>query len=117
MDYQELKNFAFKTVKDVKRTSGNLYNSAKITVQISRKEAEIDNRFAEIGRLIYDSHCGNDSDAHKVSILCGEIDDLLEHISDLKRKKELAKVSRKCTSCGCTLYSGCNTCPNCGCEL
>ncbi len=117
MDYQEIKNKAMRIAKDVKKTSENLYDSAKISVKISKAESGIEDKFIEIGRLIYAAHTGHETNGSKVSELCNEIDSIKSEIEALKAQKDTLKGGKKCGVCGCPVHPNQDTCPNCGCEL
>ena len=118
MDYQDVKKIAAKTARDVKRKSQNMYSSAKISVSISKKESEIEEKLLEIGNLVYSAHEGIEEAAGgRVSVICSEIDELKAEIKELKIKKELLKSDKKCEVCGCKLHPEEKTCPNCGCEV
>ena len=117
MDYNDIKKIAKDTAGDIKNTSLRLYKSAKISMDITKKKNGLDEKFYEIGRLIYKSHCGKETDNSRISAICEEIDMILAEIRELEDTKNILKANKKCDVCGCLLNPEDITCPNCGCEL
>lgn len=117
MDYETLKHTVHKTARGVKRASENLYESSKLSVKISKKEASVEDKFLLIGELVYNSYAKGEPSGEKVSELCEQISEDFAEINRMKKKREIIKSGRKCEVCGCPVAPEAEACPNCGCEL
>ncbi len=117
MDYETLKSKAFKAARDVKKSSENLYESTKLSFQIGKLKNSLEDKYAIIGRLVYNAHAGNDTPGDKVRSICDEIDAIICEIQQLTSKKEDIKAGCKCSVCGCPVGKNDTNCPNCGCQL
>lgn len=117
MDYETLKHTVHKTAKKVRKASGDLYESSKLSVKISKKEASVEDKFFMIGELVYHSFENNESSGEKIRELCESISADYAEINRMKKHRDIIKSGRKCEVCGCPLSSDTDTCPNCGCEI
>ena len=117
MDYENIKRTVHKTAREVKRVSGNFYESSKLSVKISKKEASVEDKFLMIGELVYNSYAHDEPAGDKVHELCESISADYAEIRKMKRKRDIIKSGRKCEVCGCPVSPDAQSCPNCGCEL
>ena len=117
MYYNDIKKIAMDTAGDIKDTSVRLYKSAKISMLISKKKNSLDDRFEEIGKIVYNAHCGKDADNDRITAICEEIDKILSEIRELDDTKTILKANIKCEICGCSLSPDDDCCPNCGCDI
>ena len=117
MDYNDIKKMAADTAGDIKDTSVRLYKTAKISVLISKKKNSLDDKFEDIGRMIYKAHCGKETSNERITAACEEIDSIVAEIRELEYKKSLLKNNSKCEVCGCSLSPEDEVCPNCGCDI
>ena len=117
MDYKEIKKIALDTAGDIKDTSMRFYKSAKISVDINKKQHLVDDKISEIGKIVYTLHRGKNADESAINTLCEEIDAILNEVNELQETKKILKANRKCEVCGCVVSPDDDHCPNCGCEL
>ena len=89
MDYETLKHTVHKTARGVKRASENLYESSKLSVKISKKEASVEDKFLLIGELVYNSYAKGEPSGEKVSELCEQISEDYAEINRMKKKRDI----------------------------
>lgn len=133
----------------IKQGASEAGKQAKITVDINRlkmqanmKQKEIDEKYTEIGRIVYQAQqtgINNHEDLveyfSQITAIQLEIDDIFHKIEEYRKGKECvcgntveldAKFCSKCgyrfpasnisnnCECGCLIEPGCKFCPVCG---
>lgn len=117
MDYESIKHTMHQTARKVRKASGNLYETSKLSVKISKKEASVEDKFFMIGELVYNSYAKDEPAGDKVHELCESIAADYAEIKKMKKHRDIIKSGRKCTVCGCPVTADSEACPNCGSDL
>lgn len=109
--------YASKKANSVGKKSVSAFNVSKLNLQIFDLNTDMDVIYKEIGKLIYASHLGEDTDSELLQAKLGEADEKMAKIRELKAEIENCKDEKKCPSCG----NSCNTdaafCEKCGAEF
>ena len=82
IDFKKIKERITKTALKLKETSGNVVEVAKTKYKLSEIKSNIDDKFIEIGKLIYDS---SDEDiTEQIEKICDEITELKAKYEDMQ---------------------------------
>ena len=110
----ELKETVFKITNSITKTSGEIFKSAKLTINLASEEDKLKSIYTEIGKKV-----------HEIYIYGGTLgaafDDKIElaeaqqkKINDLKNRIDAVKGTKTCAACGKTTEKNAEFCPKCG---
>jgi ubiquinone biosynthesis protein UbiJ len=89
----------------------------KINSQISSKKKEIEEKYSNIGQIVFEAHRTNHREAAEMEMpvlkLCSEVSRLFQQITDLEHRINAIKNEKAC-SCGSVVSSDIKFCPKCG---
>lgn len=107
---------AVQAADNVTQKSASAMQSAKTKVQVFDLNTEIEILYKEIGKLVYDVHCGLDGDQEQLQIKLALIDEKNAKIAELQAANT-AKAVPVCPVCGTAYQIGDSFCSNCGSQL
>jgi ABC-type ATPase with predicted acetyltransferase domain len=87
----------------------------KINSQISGKKKEVEERYNQIGHIVYEAHRANRGESAEAPILklCSEVSSMFQEIAALEQRINAIKKEKVCT-CGSVVSSDIKFCPKCG---
>lgn len=99
------------------KKAGEMAQATRINLQIFDLNTECDILYKEIGKIIYDIHCGQQVPESLMEEKLVLLDENREQVADLKNK--LTEVKNVCACPNC--YKECSNeavfCPDCGAKL
>jgi len=104
---------AEKTYKTVADKSNQMIKSAKLRIQVSDLEQEIEIMYADMGKRIYEIY-KNGEVVEGFEKDCKKIEKIYKDIVALDEKSLYIKNLRKCSNCGEIIEIENNFCPACG---
>lgn len=91
--------------------------STKLNLRIFDLNSEMDQLYKELGRMLYDTHCGIEVDQEEIQVKLSLIDEKREAVSEIRAKLQSLKASSQCPNCGKQCASGDVFCSGCGAQL
>lgn len=104
---------AEKTYKSVADKSSQMIKSAKLRIQVSDLEQEIEIMYADMGKRIYEIY-KNGEVVEGFEKDCKKIEKMYKEILELDEKSLYIKKLRKCSNCGEIIEIENKFCPSCG---
>lgn len=104
---------AEKTYKTVADKSNQMIKSAKLRIQVSDLEQEIEIMYADMGKRIYEIY-KNGEIVEGFEKDCKKIEKIYKEIVELDEKSLYIKNLRKCSNCGEVIEIENKFCPVCG---
>lgn len=115
-DFSKLKKQVTKTALKAKEVSGNMVETAKFKLKLSELKTYIDDKYIQIGKLVYNSD--EDSDVtDKVQSLCDEITKLKEDAEKVQNLIDELLNKKTCPDCSASIDKDFDFCPKCGSNL
>ena len=104
-----------KGARKVRRFVCDTAKVTKYSVLLKAKDADLEEKYEELGKLSYLASCGNDESAQaKYNECLAEIQKLRDEILEIRRKLAKARGEIVCTSCGAYTSPSKEKCPSCG---
>lgn len=114
----EISKIVGKTATDTYNTvadkSGKLIEDAKIKINISDKETDIEKIYEELGKTVYDMYKSGEDVGKVFTKECKKIDNIKSEIEEMNKKLLFNKGLRNCSSCGAVISTECVFCSKCG---
>lgn len=111
------KKVVTKATKKVVKKSSEIYELSKLSLKINAAKAEIEERYAEIGKMIYESYKDDTAPPEKLHELCEKIDGKFQLIEELSLQLAELKNVQTCPQCGAQIMKNSVFCAKCGKEL
>ena len=105
------------TASKVAETSNTLYSTAKLSLQISKLKAKVDDCYKKLGEVCYLNYKGIESSEDDAEALCLQVDDMKEKIEKLSIEIAEIKGLEVCKNCGAEVGKDSDYCAKCGTEL
>jgi len=110
----ELKETVFKITSSITKTSGEIFKSAKLSINLAAEEDRLKSIYTDIGKKVHEIYIYGGS-------LGAAFDDKIElaeaqqkKINDLKNRIDAVKGTKTCAVCGKTMEKNAEFCPKCG---
>lgn len=108
--FSDMKNTARSAVKK----SGELLELTKLKMAAADTKSEIQSKFAELGKLIYEAQKLGNEDSEKTEELLQSLDELHETLSEQEAKLSELKKQKACGVCGNICETKAEYCSKCG---
>jgi len=102
-----------KAAKKTKETSETVVEMAKIKYKLIEIKSDIDDKYLEIGKLVYNSS-ENEDITDKLKEICEGITELTEKKDDLQNTYNDLVSKKYCPKCDMKLDKDFTFCPKCG---
>ncbi len=112
-DFDKIKKSVKKTALKAKEVSGNVVETAKYKLKLSEIKSSIEDKYIEIGKLVYNSG-ENEDITSKLQTICEEINDLKASESDMKEAIDELMNKKACPYCSASVDKDFTFCPKCG---
>lgn len=109
--------FAVKTANSAGKKANEMFNVSKHNLAIFDLNTEVDTLYKEIGKMIYQSHCNEDTSAEELQEKLEELDGKMQEIEDLRAKIDELRDTKECKSCGTKMEKDAQFCKNCGAKM
>jgi rubrerythrin len=103
--------------RQVGQKTGETIEMAKLNMKIFDLNTEIGVNFREIGRIVYDTHLGKETDESALKDLLKAIDDKNDEIESYRARLAEFKKSVICPVCGADCAKTDAFCKKCGAKL
>lgn len=97
--------------------ASDMVESTKLNMKIYDLNSDMDRLYREIGKMLYDTHLGEEIEQDSVQEKLVQLDEKHEEIETLRAKLSDLKTVRKCPVCGKEYKSGDVFCSECGSQL
>lgn len=106
--------YASKKAAQIGEKTSDAFNAGKLNVKLFDLNTDMDVIYKEIGKIIYASHAGEDTESDVLEAKLGQADEKMAEINEIKA--EIAKLSsaKKCPSCGKECENDAAFCSKCG---
>ncbi len=112
IDFEKIKKTVTNTALKAKQTSENMVEIAKSKYKLGEIKSDINDKFTQIGKLVYDS---SDEDVtSKIEVICEEISELKSKAEDLENIINDIMNKKPCSACGEKVDKKYTYCPKCG---
>ena len=112
-----------KKVKDTAIDAGHaagkvgkdIWDQAKLGIRLAELNSKVDEEYTEIGKLLYNVHCGKEVEEAKIDEYLASLDSLNKEIESVKA--EIAKYAKNtyvCPNCGKSIKKTDLYCSSCG---
>lgn len=115
-DFIKLKKHVTKTALKAKEVSGNMVEIAKYKLKLSEIKSDIDDKYIQIGKLVYKGDETSDI-TEKLEKICDDITELKTIADDIQKSIDENLNRKTCPKCNAKADKECDFCPKCGCEL
>ncbi len=112
-DFEKIKRGVKKTAQKAKEVSGNVVETAKYKLKLSEIKSNIEDKYIEIGKLVYNSG-ENEDITSKLETLCDEISALKASENDIKEAVDEIMNKKSCPFCSASVDKDFTFCPKCG---
>lgn len=114
MPFDDWRSKLAKAVKTVKDSTGELYNTTKVNVDLGKEQENLRKLYYDIGKKVHEIYQYGGSLGKFFDEKYLEIKEVEERIEELQKKMEELKKVRICTECGKEVDKGAKFCPKCG---
>lgn len=109
---------AYKNAADnAGKKAADVVASTKLNLKIFDLNAEIDQIYKEIGKMVYDIHLGVEEDEEELNHRLDLIDEKIASVESLREKIKDIKAEPVCPSCGRACKKTDTFCSGCGAQL
>lgn len=99
------------------RKATDMVESTRTNMKIFDLNADMDRLYREIGKMLYDTHLGEQVDQDDVQEKLEQLDEKHQEIEELRAKLNDLKSAAKCPVCGKECKAGDAFCSECGAKL
>ncbi len=99
------------------KKAAEVAQATRVNLQIFDLNTENEVLYKEIGKLIYDVHCGGETQENDMEEKLTQLDENMEQISVLRKKLAETKATHNCPNCSKACAKDCSFCPHCGAQL
>lgn len=99
------------------RKASGVVESTKLNLKIFDLNSDMDQIYREIGKMLYDTHLGEQVDQEMVQEKLSQLDEKHEEIERLRAKLNSLKTVHKCPVCGKECKPDDAFCSECGSQL
>lgn len=111
------KDGAEQVAKTIAKHTSNAINGTKLSISINEANNKLNDIYAKIGKTVYETHAGGDVGDFDFDEEHSQIEQLLQDIETLTRKKAELKHTVCCDECGTLNNDEADFCSKCGSEL
>ena len=108
---------AGKGLNAASKKGSEIAQSAKLSKKVFDLEGDINILMQNIGKMVYDTHCGIEVNAEELEAKLGEADGKYAELEAARDELAALKNTRKCEICGEDVSKEDNFCKNCGAVL
>lgn len=105
------------TARYAGKYAGQMVDVAKLNMRIYDLNSECNELLQEIGRMVYDTHQGQEPGADALTGLLSRLDEKNAEIAQLKDRIAALRSTRECQACGALCGTEDKFCRNCGAAL
>lgn len=105
------------TARYAGKYAGQMVDVAKLNMRIYDLNSESNELLQEIGRMVYDTHRGQEPRADAISGLLARLDEKNAEIGQFKDRIAALRSGRECQACGALCGSEDKYCRDCGAAL
>lgn len=117
MAFDDWRSKLAKAVRTVKDSTGEMYTTAKINIDLGKEQEHLNKLYYEIGKKVHEIYQYGGSLGKFFDEKYLEIKEVEERIEELQKKIEEIKKVRVCTECGKEIEKGAKFCPKCGASM
>jgi len=110
----DIKGTLFNMAKSVSKTSGDLFKSTKLSMNLSNAEADLKNLYLEIGKKVHEIYQYGGSLGKFFDEKYLEIESFERKIAEIKEQISVIKGTKECPKCGKSLERSAEFCHKCG---
>lgn len=99
------------------KKANDMVESTRINMKIFDLNADMDQLYREIGKMLYDTHLGETADQELVQEKLEKLDEKHQQIEELRTKLNDLKDAAVCPVCGKECKAGDAFCSECGAKL
>ena len=106
--------YASKKAAKIGEKTSDAFNAGKLNVKLFDLNTDMDVIYKEIGKIIYTSHAGEDTEAEALEAKLSQADEKMAEITEIKEQIAKLSTSKKCPSCGKECEHDAAFCSKCG---
>ncbi len=106
--------YASKKAAQIGEKTSDAFNTGKLNVKLFDLNTDMDVIYKEIGKIIYASHAGEDTEAETLEAKLSQADEKMAEINEIKEQIAKLSASKKCPSCGKECENDAAFCSKCG---
>ena len=106
--------YASKKAAKIGEKTSDAFNAGKLNVKLFDLNTDMDVIYKEIGKIIYASHAGEDTEAEALEAKLSQADEKMAEINEIKERIAKLSTSKKCPSCGKECENDVAFCSKCG---
>lgn len=114
MDFYSVKQKLEQAAKSAVSKSTEIFEISKLRISIAEAESEINRKFQEIGKALYDAYKKNDEPGGDISEACSFIDAKYAEIEEKNAKIFKLRNMTICPNCKSGVEKGAEYCSKCG---
>ncbi|MDP4109068.1 MAG: zinc ribbon domain-containing protein [Bacillota bacterium] len=108
---------AGKAAEAAGKKAGEVMEITKLNLQIFDLNTEIEILYKEIGKMVYNTHAGQDVSAEELELKLNQLDEKREMAAAIKEKISERRTQNKCPNCGKECDKDDSFCRTCGAQL
>lgn len=112
--FDTVKDMISKTAKDAAKVSGTAVEYTKSKFKLSEVNHKINEKYAQIGKMVYSTSIGEDVDSDEIEKICSEIANLLKEAEAYEDAANKAANKKVCPNCGAAVSGKSVFCNKCG---
>ena len=112
--FNTVKGMVTKTAKDAAKVSGDAVEYTKLKFKLAELNDEINKKYELIGKTVYKSTLGENTDADFIDEICAQITELIAKKDEYTETLDKMSNKKTCSECGEKIPSDCSFCPKCG---
>lgn len=109
--------YATRAASNVGKKASDAFNVSKLNIQIFDLNTSLDVIYKEIGKIIYDSHTGKETDNTVLEEKLRQADEKAAQIQELKDKIANHRDTKACENCGNSCGKDDVYCAKCGAKV
>ncbi len=106
--------FASRTANSAGKKASEVYNISKLNLKTFDLNTDIEGAYKKLGKLLYASHCNEETNAEEIEACLLEIDEKMAEIEEIRAQIAELSSSVKCPECGKMNNKTCRFCSQCG---
>lgn len=112
--FNTVKDLISKTAKDAVKVSNTAVEYTKLKFKLTETNHKINEKYLEIGKMVYATTIGEEVDSDDIENICSEISALLKEADEYDDAINKAANKKVCDNCGAAVSNSSIFCSKCG---
>lgn len=112
--FNTVKDLISKTAKDAVKVSNTAVEYTKLKFKLTETNHKINEKYLEIGKMVYATTIGEEVDSDDIENICSEISALLKEADEYDDAINKAANKKVCDNCGAVVSNSSIFCSKCG---